>query len=168
MPNLKPRVKPITDRTHHRSFWFAVSVIILLPWVRVLAVSHLGPSVIVGLIFFILLPLVWLYALGWTLRVLFSSYGTQEGWWRISIPYSLLFLLIVLVSGGRIGLWFHLVSEPFLLYYATSLAATAWTLVTAIRLGITHTLSRTPTTQIRLFLGAVASTGWIVVLLLAK
>src|SRR5260370_28074407 len=134
MPNLKPTAMLLTDQEDRRSFWLAVAAIILLPWVRVLPISRLGPIVIVGLIFFILVPLVWLCALVWTFRVLLRTYGRQEGWWWISVPYSLLFPLVALMSGGRIGLWFHLVSEPFLLYYATSIAATTWTLINAIRL----------------------------------
>jgi hypothetical protein len=145
-------------------FWLAVSAIIILPSSRALpGLKDWNPAV-GGLVFFVLFPLSWLYALMWTVSLFFKAYTKEAAWWWVSIPYSLSFTLVVLSSGGRVGMWFHAVSELFLLYYATSLVAVVWTLLKAISLTVHRSKPLTRRDKVMLTLGSLASLSWLLVL----
>jgi hypothetical protein len=153
-------------RCPHRrtSFWLAVSAVIILPSIRAFpGLKNVDPEV-GGAVFFVLLPLIWLYALGWTVSLLFRLYPKETAWWWVSIPYSLCFSLVVLASGGRIGMWFHPVSELFWLYYGASLISVVWTLLKVIKLTATHSISPTRGINTMFILGILASLSWILIL----
>lgn len=102
---------------------------------------------------FILFPLIWLYALGWTLWALIGDYGAHEGWWWISVPFSLIFPLVGL-RDGLMGVVANTAPELLLLYGATLLVAPIWTLVTVLTL---DTLSWTRWAWVRFGLGVVST-----------
>lgn len=135
--------------------WF-VQLVVLGPFLRTVpGLKTLGT--VAGIVLFVLLPLAWLYALWCTLYILFHSFDRESAWWWASVPYSLFFtflLVVSAVSGGWIGRQFHVIGELFVL---------VWSIWAVIKFVFSGSTPRTQGDQARLSLGILAAVSWILI-----